>query len=1155
MGMRAKKMNLQFALKMILQIILALNAFSEAAYAQSQPKAQCRATHQLTGMPPGESDCLQSYKISETQAPGLEKKLADAIESGDNYAIAISKSDSCNAIGFATFKKPPSFATYTSPGTNQFNNLNGNKHLDRALGSCRSDGCECAIAIDNGKVINFDLVMKFENQGKTEVSQSAKKDGTTNTENFKAPATPTVLATETRALDSEFLSAQQAYQKDISQQGLSAMKALGETGNRQAQGFLAQTLWSGPRQVFDKAQAAKWAKLAAAQGDPAGQNVLANMYREGFNVPKDPKEALRLYKLAWSQGYNRAAGNIADIYYQGDGLTRDAAEGFKWLKMGAESGYVPSQHKLAIAYRDGNGTPKNDDEATKLFTALATRGDTDAMAELAHGYRKAFQKPDFKQAFEWASRSAEKGNHVGQEILGQLYLNGQGVEKDYAKAISYFRLSAAQNNPWAQNALGSVYESGWGVPSNYDEAARWYLKAAEQGNEPAKKRLTATMAVSAAAERARLEVSNPTASKQEPATPASTTARKTWGGFEEGQVLSKSIAIGAGRWLPLPDGKWRIELIRESTAQANWAALFLTNQDPAAEVEAISLQIGSSTQGWPASVPDTPEGVLLVDTHGTAFSQNLYLYSDIRPPVSNIFFSARRPTGEDVSIRMEADRLAKIAFYTQFRIYSGSERLIVGLHHRKKSGGSSNKILTGLANPLSPEAKLVEAWKGKLIAEYRKAFVEKTASNYVALATESEQATRLAEDRAQESQRAAKEDKDRETQRLANEALKREQLRLAEAARLKSESEAKVKEQERLQSENKAKDQARLIEEARLKADSEARAKEQARLVEEARLKDEQRRLEDARVQQRLKLAEEARTKAESEVRLKEQERLQAERSAKERERQLSEAKDAELAALRAQLEKMKLQTTQAAASVQMAKRKALVIGNDSYRFIAKLSNAREDAKAVAENLSKVGYTVTLRTDLTEKAMKAAIRTFKSQVEAGDEVAIFYAGHGIQLENTNYLIPIDVAGDAADQVKDEAIPLQRVLDDMADRKAKLTLALIDACRDNPFKSAGRSIGQGRGLAPTTAATGQMVVFSAGTGQQALDSLGPSDKEKNGIFTRVFIREMTKPDLTVDAVVRQVRNEVVRMAKTVGHEQVPAIYDQVVGEFYFVRSSQ
>jgi hypothetical protein len=430
----------------------------------------------------------------------------------------------------------------------------------------------------------------------------------------------------------------------------------------------------------------------------------------------------------------------------------------------------------------------------------------------------------------------------------------------------------------------------------------------------------------------------------------------------------------------------------------------------------------------------------------------------------------------------------------------------------------------------------------------------------------------------------------REEQRRASE-IKTQQLKLAEEARIRAESEARAKEQERVLADNKAKEQARLIEEARVKdeqrrleearvqqqlklaeearvkAESEARvrdqervlaenkAKEQARIIEEARAKDEQRRLEDARVRQQLKLAEEARIRAESEARAKEQERVLAETKAKEQVRQLAESKDAELAALRAQLEKMKQQTAKSAEAVQMAKRKALIIGNDSYKFISKLANAREDARAVAENLAKVGYTVTLKTDLTEKEMKAAIRTFKSQVEAGDEVAIFYAGHGIQLENTNYLIPIDVAGDAAEQVKDEAIPLQRVLDDMADRKAKLTLALIDACRDNPFKSAGRSIGQGRGLAPTTAATGQMVVFSAGTGQQALDNLGPSDKEKNGIFTRIFIREMTKPDRTVDAVVRQVRNEVVRMAKSVGHEQVPAIYDQVVGEFYFARSGQ
>ena len=1135
--------------KLLRLLLLLLMASIGTAYAQTKSGEPCSLSLKLTGAPMGASNCLSDYEISNLEATAWGKKLRDLLKYNTNYAVALPTSGACNSIGFATA------TTIMETRTG----MHGS-----ALSSCKKQGCECAIAIDNGKVVNFDLVMKFESQGKTEVAQNLKKDSAITSENLKTPAIATALESATKAQGSEFLNAQQDYKKDSSQQGLSTMMALGETGNKQAQGFLAQTLWSGPRQVVDKAQAAKWARLASAQGDSAGQNILANMYREGFEVPKDPKEALRLYKLSWSQGYDRAAGNIADMYYQGDGLTKDVAEGFKWLKMAAESGHVPSQHKLGVAYRDGNGTPKNDAEAIKLLTALASQGDASAMAELAHGYRRTFQKPDFKQAFEWAFRSAEKNNRVGQEILGQLYLNGQGVEKDFSKAIFNFKLSAAQNSPWAQTALGSIYENGWGVPSNYDEAARWYLKAAAQGNETAKKNLNATMAISGAAERVKLEESSQTALRQEPAILSSTTSKKAWGGLEEGQFLSKTMAIGAGKTLPLPDGKWRIELIRESTAQPNWAALFLSNQDPAGEVEAISLQIGNSTQGWPASVPETPEGVLLVDTHGTKFSQNLYLYSDIRPPVSNLFFSARRPPVDDVVIRMDADRLSKISFYTQFRIYAGNDRLIVGLHHRKKPGGSFNKILTSLTNSASPEAKLVEAWKAKLISEYRKAFVEKTASMYVALVTESEPATRLADIKTDQSNRTDKDRQsqpgltlaeDRETQRLANEALKREQLRLTEVARTKAESETKAKEQERLQSENKAKDQARLVEEARLKADSEARAKEQARLVEEARVKDEQRRLDDARVQQRLKLAEEARTKAESEVRLKEQERLQAERNAKERERQLSEAKDAELAALRSQLEKMKLQTAQTTAAVQMAKRKALVIGNDSYRFIAKLSNAREDARAVAENLAKVGYTVTLKTDLTEKEMKAAIRTFKSQVEAGDEVAIFYAGHGIQLENTNYLIPIDVAGDAAEQVKDEAIPLQRVLDDMADRKAKLTLALIDACRDNPFKSAGRAIGQGRGLAPTTAATGQMVVFSAGTGQQALDNLGPSDKEKNGIFTRVFIREMTKPDRTVDAVVRQVRNEVVRMAKTVGHEQVPAIYDQVVGEFYFARSGQ
>ena len=233
------------------------------------------------------------------------------------------------------------------------------------------------------------------------------------------------------------------------------------------------------------------------------------------------------------------------------------------------------------------------------------------------------------------------------------------------------------------------------------------------------------------------------------------------------------------------------------------------------------------------------------------------------------------------------------------------------------------------------------------------------------------------------------------------------------------------------------------------------------------------------------------------------------------------------------------------------ANRKALVIGNDSYQKISKLSNAREDAKVIAEGLTSVGYTVQLKLDVTEKQFKSELRTFKNIVQAGDEVAIFYAGHGVQVASTNYLLPIDIGGQNEEEVKDEGIAVQRLLDDMRDKGAKFTLAMIDACRDNPFQASGLGIGGGtRGLAPTTTATGQLVVFSAGSGQQALDKLGPTDKSKNGLFTRVFVEEMQKPGISVDRVVRNVRSRVVELAKSVGHNQVPAIYDQVVGDFYF-----
>jgi hypothetical protein len=242
----------------------------------------------------------------------------------------------------------------------------------------------------------------------------------------------------------------------------------------------------------------------------------------------------------------------------------------------------------------------------------------------------------------------------------------------------------------------------------------------------------------------------------------------------------------------------------------------------------------------------------------------------------------------------------------------------------------------------------------------------------------------------------------------------------------------------------------------------------------------------------------------------------------------------------------------QAAVDAQPGRRLALLIGNDSYQHAEVLRNARADARAVAASLQSLGFTVSLKQDLGLEQMKEALRNFKESIAGGDEVVFYFSGHGVQLGGTNYLIPVTLDPTSEGQVIDDSIALQRVLDDLGEQKPRFSLAIIDACRDDPFKGTGRAIAK-RGLAMQTA-SGQMVMYSAGTGQEALDRLGPNDRDPNGLFTRVFIKEVKKPGVTANQLLKNVLYQVVVLAKGVGHEQVPALYDQTIGDYYFVRGA-
>lgn len=236
-------------------------------------------------------------------------------------------------------------------------------------------------------------------------------------------------------------------------------------------------------------------------------------------------------------------------------------------------------------------------------------------------------------------------------------------------------------------------------------------------------------------------------------------------------------------------------------------------------------------------------------------------------------------------------------------------------------------------------------------------------------------------------------------------------------------------------------------------------------------------------------------------------------------------------------------------------RRLALVIGNDSYHEVAPLKKAVSDAKSMAEKLTNLGFEVTAITDAGRRDMNLQIEQFASEIEAGDVALLFYAGHGIEVGGENLLLPVDVPKAGLGQegfLKAESIQLSELLDRVKSRGARVSLAIIDACRDNPFALENkRSLGRTRGLGRISAPEGTFVIFSAGAGQSALDRLSEHDENPNSIFTRALIPLLERPGLGLRALAVELRRDVRRLAMTIAHPQTPAYYDELIGDFAFV----
>jgi uncharacterized caspase-like protein len=231
------------------------------------------------------------------------------------------------------------------------------------------------------------------------------------------------------------------------------------------------------------------------------------------------------------------------------------------------------------------------------------------------------------------------------------------------------------------------------------------------------------------------------------------------------------------------------------------------------------------------------------------------------------------------------------------------------------------------------------------------------------------------------------------------------------------------------------------------------------------------------------------------------------------------------------------------ASSALAEKRVALIIGNSNYKHATQLANPTNDALAIESMLKAASFDVVeVKRDVGANEFRKAVRDFADHTRDADIAVVYYAGHGVEVDGTNYLIPVDASIQRDIDVEDETLSLDRILRILEPAK-RLRLVILDACRDNPFvhkmtrTMASRSMG--RGLAkvePTTSDT--LIAFAAKAGSTAADG-----DDANSPFTAALLKHIAEPGLDLRLAFGRVRDDVLKLT---GNKQEPFLYGSLGG---------
>lgn len=226
--------------------------------------------------------------------------------------------------------------------------------------------------------------------------------------------------------------------------------------------------------------------------------------------------------------------------------------------------------------------------------------------------------------------------------------------------------------------------------------------------------------------------------------------------------------------------------------------------------------------------------------------------------------------------------------------------------------------------------------------------------------------------------------------------------------------------------------------------------------------------------------------------------------------------------------------------------RYALVLENTAYNY-APLRNPRQDAELMQQTLQRLGFDVKVEHNLSREQLFATSRAFSEQLPAGSIAVVYYAGHGMQVQNSNYLIPVDMQPTGEASVPLKAFPLEKLIEHLHASPSAVNIIFLDACRNNPFRPTSAKVYRdfsNLGLAKVSTPKGTIVAFSTAPGQFAEDGAG----RRNSLYTMTLAEQLQQPGLTIETALKNVA-DIVR--KRTLDDQQPWYESSLVDQFYFL----